>query len=161
MLQKSYSLMASFLFLSVLVSPLSLTSFAFSGDNLLASKERSFKVGVVKRSYQQGSVCVVRLPKTEKIMLLIPFPEKNNPVIGWVNINGQDIRIKQVMNKKKSKDRYISIYKSRNIVIVIESETTKSADYSVAVPVSETSDKVSITYQGTTRVINTTGFCAS
>jgi hypothetical protein len=61
--------------------------------NLASAKD--FKIGSVKQQFDFGGMCVSLLPKTQKYMLVIPFPSsKSQPTIAWINIDGKDLSMR-------------------------------------------------------------------
>ena len=87
---------------------------------------KDFKIGIVKESIPTSSVCVAFLPNTQKHMLVIPFPEKTQPVFAWMNIDGKDVRLRQVSLKvSKKQRRSIAKYRSNNISVTVDSKEVK------------------------------------
>jgi hypothetical protein len=125
------------------------------------SEARSFSIGEVKKSFEIDTLCVALLPNTEKAMLIIPFAENNSPtVFAWLNINGKDIKLKQISTtgtKKKSRSKY----QARNISLTVDSELVKLVKEDNSGLTSEsTVEKILINYKGQIKSFSTTGGCS-
>jgi hypothetical protein len=126
--------------------------------NLASAKD--FKIGSVKQQFDFGGMCVSLLPKTQKYMLIIPFPQsKSQPVIAWINIDGKDLSMKQVSLKlMKANRRSVAKYQSRNISVTVDYRNIKEDNSGMSTQAS--TDRISIEYAGQTKIINTTGSCS-
>jgi hypothetical protein len=97
------------------------------------------------------------LPSQAKAVLVAPFPEESEPVIAWMNIDGQDIQLKQV-SLKVSGDKSVAEYRSKDALVTVnykifpEQETEAGGRQ-------ETSESIAINYKGQLKTINTTGEC--
>ena len=83
---------------------------------------------------------------------------KSEPAYAWININGKDVRLRQVMiNVNKSKRRSIAKYRSNNISVTVDSKQVKEEQGELTS--TTTIDRISIDYGGKTKTIDTTGGC--
>jgi hypothetical protein len=118
---------------------------------------KDFKIGGVKQQFQTYSLCYTFLPNTEKHMIVIPLVNQSQAIFAWVNIDGKDIRLRQVMSKDINSRRSIAKYQANNISVTVDYKVIKKAR--VHPDVSKTADRVSIDYQGHRKNINTYGGC--
>jgi hypothetical protein len=161
-MSKQYSIsLACSKFLTALIISLGLPSTVIAAPNstsiIYIANTQGLEIGAVKREFQYGGLCTITLPNTQKMMMVIPFQEKSNSVVAWVNINGQDVRLRRVSLNVISKTHSISKYQAKNISVTLDSKTTKVDNTNMYSE--ESIDKVSVQYQGKTKTINTTGNC--
>jgi hypothetical protein len=119
---------------------------------------RSIKVGMVKYDGLVSGLCVSFSPGTKKPIVIIPFvASKSAPANARMNINGEEILLKQFNLQATKGGKSIARYKAKDISVTIKSTTIKEQEepsYS-----SQTSDEISIKYKGQTKTINTQGKC--
>jgi hypothetical protein len=109
----------------------------------------SFNIGSVKEQFPIDTVCASFSPDKTKALLVTPFPEESEPVIAWMNINGQDIQLKQVsVAEYRSKDAVVTI----NYKISPDEETESGGRH-------DTSEAIAINYKGQLKTIYTSGEC--
>jgi hypothetical protein len=76
-----------------------------------------------------------------------------------MNIDGKDVRLREVMVKKlKGNVGAIAKYQSNNISVTVDSRKTEENNSGMSTE--KSIDRISIQYDGQTKVINTTGSCA-
>jgi hypothetical protein len=117
----------------------------------------SFKIGGVKEQFPIDTICVSFSPNQTKAILVSPFPEESEPVIAWMNIDGQDIQLKQV-SLRVSGDKSVAEYQSKDALVTVKykifpEQETKAGGRQ------ETSESIAINYKGQLKTINTTGEC--
>jgi hypothetical protein len=122
---------------------------------------KDFRIGGVKQQFQTDSVCSTALPNhLNKFIIVIPLVNKGKPVFAWVNINGKDIRLKEVMSKiNKRNGRSTNQYQGNGVLVTLESRKIKEEREPIYMLTTE--DRVSMDYQGKRKVINTTGQCTT
>jgi hypothetical protein len=122
---------------------------------------KKFRIGGVKQQFQTDSICSTSLPNNpNKFVIVIPLVNKGKPVFAWVNINGKDIRLKEVMSKiNKRNGRSTNQYQGNGILITLESRKIKEEREPVYMLT--TADRVSIEYRGQKKVINASGGCTT
>jgi hypothetical protein len=122
---------------------------------------KDFRIGGVKQQFQTDSICSTSLPNhPNKFIMIIPLVDKGKPVFAWVNINGKDIRLREVMSKiNKQNGRAINQYQANGILVTLESRKIKEVREPVYMLT--TADRVSIEYRGQKKVINASGGCTT
>jgi hypothetical protein len=114
------------------------------------------KIGVVKHDLPSG-LCFAYLPGTKKEMLVIPFTnKKSEKVTARMNINGENIRLRQTSHKLVGKTSFAT-YQSKNVIVTIESKMVLEREEPVYY--SNSVEKISIKSKGITKNINTKGGC--
>jgi hypothetical protein len=106
------------------------------------------------------AVLVLHIYLTQKNMLIIPSTmSKSAPAYAWMNIDGKDVRLRQVSVKiTQQKKRSIAKFRSNNIAVTVDSRQVKE-DLGDIVPSTTTKELISIDYRGQTKTINTNGGC--
>ena len=142
-------------------SILLITAFALPLLTSHPASAKGFKIGGVKQRFF-GGICSYSLPKTQKYMLLIPFPfHRSEPVIAWININGKDFAVKQTIVKiTNNNTKATAKYLSKEISITVDSQIQNTRKDPGDMYFETSLDRISIDYRGQTKVVNTTGFCA-
>jgi hypothetical protein len=121
------------------------------------ARAEDINIGVVKHDLVSG-LCQSNLPNTKSPILVVPFLNKKSATaIAKMNINGKDIRLKQVNLRVVNKTRSIATYRAKKISVTVNSRTIE--EHEEPMYSSRTLDKISINYQGKTKTINTTGQC--
>jgi hypothetical protein len=121
---------------------------------------KDFRIGAVKeqQQFQTDSLCYTLLPNTNKFAIVSPSVDKGKPVFAWINIDGKDIRLREVMSKRdKRNGRSINKYQANNISVTVEARKIKEVQEPVYILT--TADRVSIEYRGHKKVINASGTC--
>jgi hypothetical protein len=132
------------------------TAFIYFSSVSFASAN-SFNIGGVKEQFPIDTICTSFLSNKTKPVLVAPFPEESEPVIAWMNIDGQDIQLQQV-SIKVSGDNSVAEYRSPDALVTVnykifpEQETEAGGRQ-------ETSESIAINYKGQLKTINTTGEC--
>jgi hypothetical protein len=113
---------------------------------------------MVKYDGLVSGLCVSFSPGTKKPIVIIPFvANKSAPATARMDINGEEILLKQVNLQATKGGKSIARYKAKDVYVTIKSITIKEQEepsYS-----SQTSDEISIKYKGQTKTINTQGKC--
>jgi hypothetical protein len=92
---------------------------------IIRQNNTPFRVGEVKKRFPT-EFCGVLLPDNDKPMLNF---DRNNSKIGWININGKDIKITRVSLKTvKPKQKWISEYRGQNIFVVLDSTLLRTVE---------------------------------
>jgi hypothetical protein len=114
------------------------------------------KIGVVKHNLTSG-LCYAYIPGSQNPMLVIPFTNKKSEnVTARMNINGENIRLRQTSHKVVGKTSFAT-YQSKNISLTIKSKMVKEREEPVYY--STTEENISIKSKGLTKNINTKGGC--
>jgi hypothetical protein len=103
------------------------------------------------------TICTSFSPSQAKAVLVAPFPEESEPVIAWMNIDGQDIQLKQV-SLKVSGDKSVAEYRSKDTLVTVKYKIFPEQE-TKAGGKQETSESIAINYKGQLKTINTTGEC--
>jgi hypothetical protein len=115
----------------------------------------SFNMGEVQQKFPIDTICTSFLADHKTAVLVTPFPEESEPVITWMNINGQDIQLQQVsLQVSKKGDSSVAEYRSQDIAVTVNYQIFPEEDFS-----QKTSEKISVNYKGQRKTINTTGLC--
>jgi hypothetical protein len=140
-----------------IISVFSAIAISMSVIDLAHAKD--FIVGSVKRNIPGDSACVAYLPNTQKYMLIVPSTiSKSEPAYAWMNIDGKDVRLRQVSVKiTQQKKRSIAKYRLNNIAVTVDSKQVKEEQGELTSI--STIDRILIDYHGQTKTINTTGGC--
>jgi hypothetical protein len=124
---------------------------------------KDFTVGIIKKRFSGHGYCVSFLSGSKKYIMIIPYTNrKSEPVIAWMNINGRDLRLRQVsLQIIKPGISSVATYRSNNLSAIVDSQTVKQGGERgiVGSEYQETVDRISIDYGGKTKVIKTNGQC--
>jgi hypothetical protein len=117
----------------------------------------SFNIGGVKEQFPIDTLCASFSPDKTKAVMVSPFPEESKPVIAWMNIDGQDIQLKQV-SLKVNGDKSVAEYRSKDAFVTVNYKIFPEQETEIGGR-QESSESIAINYKGQLKTINTTGEC--
>jgi hypothetical protein len=117
----------------------------------------SLNIGGVKEQFPIDTICASLSPDKTTAVLVSPFPEESKPVIAWMNIEGQDIQLKQV-SLKVNGDKSVAEYRSKDALVTVKYKIFPEQE-TEAGGRQETSESIAINYKVQLKTINTTGEC--
>jgi hypothetical protein len=118
----------------------------------------SFNMGEVRQKFPINTICTSFLSDHKTAVLVTPFPEESEPVVAWMNINGQDIQLQQVsLQVSKKGDSSVAKYRSQNVSVTVNYQIFPEEKGDISSQ--KTSEKIAVNYKGQRKIIHTTGEC--